>query len=253
MHRAAGLDGIVYDVLKNEAAVCIMTKLFNLCFVCHMVPDHCVQALIFPIPKSRLNDHRVPLNYRGISLLSVVSKLYTSILNIRLNKFSENNGHIVDEQNGFRADRSCLDHIFVLQNTLRIRNKLNTQTYCAFIDFKKAFDFVDRDALLYKLRNIGVNGNFYHTIKSLYTGAKSSIKVNNMTTDWFDVTSGVRQGDSLSPTLFSLYLNDLALEIKDLDVRIMIGALCLSILLYADDICLMAPTPEKLQKMLVSY
>ena len=66
LHKAAGLDGIVYDVLKNEAAVCIMTKLFNLCFVCHMVPDHWVQALIFPIPKSRLNDPRVPLNYRLI-------------------------------------------------------------------------------------------------------------------------------------------------------------------------------------------
>ena len=95
-----------------------------------------------------------------------------------------------------------------------------------------------------------MNGNFYHTIKSLYTGAKSCIKINEKTTDWFDISTGVRQGDSLSPSLFSLYLNDLALEIKDLNDGILIGSMCLSILLYADDICLMAPTPEKLQKML---
>ena len=90
---------------------------------------------------------------------------------------------IVEEQNGFRSDRSSLDHIFVLQNTLRIRNELNSQTFCAFIDFKKTFDFVDRDALLYKLRNIGVDGNFYHTLKALYTGAKSCVKVNDRLKD----------------------------------------------------------------------
>ena len=139
LNKVAGIDGIVYDVLKNESAISIMTKLFNLCFSCHMVPDIWVQALIFPIPKSRLNDPRVPLNYRGISLLSVVSKLYTSILNVRLNKFSEDNDLIVNEQNGFRSDRSCLDHIFTLQNSLRIRNKLKSQTFCAFIDLKKSF------------------------------------------------------------------------------------------------------------------
>ena len=78
----------------------------------------------------------------------MVSKLYTSALNIRLNYFAEDNDLIVEEQNGFRSDRSCLDHIFTLQNTLRIRNELNSQTFCAFIDFKKAFDYVDRDFLL---------------------------------------------------------------------------------------------------------
>ena len=250
LKKAAGIDGLVYEVLKNETTAVLLTKLFNVCFTCHKVPDVWVQALIHPIPKSAFNDPRVPLNYRGISLLSVVSKLYTSALNKRLNLFAENNNLIVDEQNGFRADRSCLDHIFVLQNTLRIRNELNNQTFCAFIDFKKAFDYVDRDALMFKLREIGIEGNFYHTLKALYTGAKSCVKVNDKLTDWFNVNSGVRQGDSLSPTLFSLFLNDLAVDIKDLDAGVMLSGICLSILLYADDIVLMAPTPEKLQIML---
>ena len=71
------------------------------------------------------------------------------------------------------------------------------------------------------------------------------MQINDKITDWFNVDSGVRQGDSLSPTLFSLFLNDLAKEIKDLDAGIMIAGICLSILLYADDIVLIAPTPEK--------
>ena len=178
--------------------------------------------------------------------------LYLLILlySIRLTKFAEENELIVNEQNGFRADRSCLDHIFTLHNVLRIRNKQNSETFCAFIDFKKAFDLVDRDALLYKLRHNGIVGNFYKAINALYKDGKSCIRVNNEVTDWFDVTTGARQGDSLSPTLFSLYLNDLAEEIIESKSGIMIDTFCLCILLYADDIVLTAPNPEKLQNML---
>ena len=249
-NKAPGIDGIVYDILKNEDSVSLLTKLFNLCFASHKVPHVWIEALISPIPKSPSNDPRIPLNYRGISLLSVISKLYTSALNMRLTGFAEDNKLIVNEQNGFRSDRSCLDHIFSLHNTLRIRNKLNAETFCAFIDFKKAFDLVNRDALLYKLRQNGVFGNFYQSIKALYEDGKSCVRVNTEVTDWFDVTTGVRQGDSLSPTLFSIYLNDLAEEIINSKSGIMIDAFCLSILLYADDIALIAPTSEKLQSML---
>ena len=109
---------------------------------------------------------------------------------------------------------------------------------------------VDRESLLYKLRKIGVIGNMYHAIRALYTDTKSCIKINDKVTDWFNVTSGVRQGDSLSPSLFSIFLNNLAQEIKDSNNGVLLGGLCLSILLYADDIVLIAPTPEKLQTML---
>ena len=249
-NKAPGIDGIVYDVLKNELTTDLLTTFFNLCFENHKVPEIWVQALIYPIPKSPTNDPRVPLNYRGISLLSVISKLYTAALNARLNNYTETNGYIVNEQNGFRPDRSCLDHIFVLKNVLRIRNELNTQTFCAFIDFKKAFDLVDWDALLYKLRKIGIAGNFYFTIKALYTNAKSCVQVNDRVTDWFDINTGVRQGDSLSPSLFSILINDLVQEVKDMNAGVMVGEVNLPILLYADDIVLISPTPQKLQSML---
>ena len=248
--KAAGMDGIVYDVLKNEPSAMLLTTLFNLCFSSHKVPEVWLEAIIHPIPKSSTNDPRVPLNYRGISLLSVISKLYTTTLNSRLSAFCEANNLLVNEQNGFRPDRSCLDHIFVLNDVLRVRKKLNSQTFLAFVDFKKAFDYVDRDFLMYKLRQAGVDGNFYHAIQALYSGARSSVRLNNTMTDTFEVKSGVRQGDPLSPTLFSLFLNDLAEEINDSDSGVLIGGICLAILLYADDICLLAPSEEKLQHML---
>ncbi len=90
----------------------------------------------------------------------------------------------------------------------------------------------------------------YNTIKSMYSSSVSSIRINNKLTDWFDCTTGVKQGCNLSPTLFSVFANDLVQEINDLDLGIPMGDLNVSILLYADDIVLMANTEEKLQSML---
>ena len=145
---------------------------------------------------------------------------------------------------------SCYPVIFVLHNILRIRNLLKVQTFCTFIDFQKAFDYVDREFLLYKLRQIGVTGNFYFAVKALYRDTKSCVRINNMYTEWFQVNNGVRQGDSMSPTLFSLFINDLATDVKDLGLGIKVGGQDISILLYADDIVLISPTAENLQQML---
>ena len=86
----------------------------------------------------------VPLNYRGISLLSCIGKIYTSILNHRLNDYLENNKLIVEEQNRFRKHRSCDDHIFTLATIINNRNLIGKNTFCAFIDMSKAFDRVNR-------------------------------------------------------------------------------------------------------------
>ena len=248
--KSPGVDGVVYEVLKNQVSVTLLTKMFNLCFENLKVPGMWLQALINPIPKSSSCDPRIPLNYRGISLLSTIGKIYTSVLNTRLSSFVEEENLVVNEQNGFRQNRSCIDHIFVLHNILRIRNLLKVQTFCAFVEFQKAFDYVDREFLLYKLRQIGVTGNFYFAVKALYRDTKSCVKINNMYTEWFQVNNGVRQGDSMSPTLFSLFINDLATDVKDLELGVKVGGQDISILLYADDIVLISPTAENLQQML---
>ncbi len=91
----------------------------------------------------------------------------------------------------------------------------------------------------------GVNGKLYFAIKNIYTFTFSSVKLNNgLQSDWFSTTFGVRQGDSMSPTLFSIYLNDLAQEIKSLKCGIDVNGRNVNISLYADDIALNAP-PEK--------
>ncbi len=82
---------------------------------------------------------------------------------------------------------------------------------------QKAFDWVDWDLLFFRLLKYNIIGNIYYCIKALYSHPIASVKVNKYVTNWFDITSGVLQGNSLSPTLFGLFLNDLLREVKDLN------------------------------------
>ena len=161
---------------------------------------------------------------------------------------------LVDEQNGFRATRSCIDHIYTLVTVLRNRKSLGKSTFLSFIDFKKAFDSVDRTLLLYKLSKIGIVGSIYNAISSLYKDPKSRVILNDISTDWFNCPVGVKQGDTMSPTLFAIYINDLAEELKQSEIGIDIDSgLIMNVLLYADDIVLLAQNENDLQSLLNLY
>jgi len=123
-------------------------------------------------------------------------------------------------------------------------------TFAAFIDFSKAFDSVDRNLLLFKLLRYNINGNIYFAIKKLYQNTVNCIRLNSFFSKWFKSEYGVRQGDVLSPTLFDIYLNDLALKINSCKLGIKVGNRFVGILLYADDIVLIADSELKLQQML---
>ena len=89
-----------------------------------------------------------------------------------------------------------------------------------FIDFQKAFDKVSRNLLLYKLSQIGINGPMYKAISSLYEHPRSRIILNEYHTEYFECPIGVKQGDCLSPTLFSIFINDLAVELKSANLGV---------------------------------
>ena len=91
--------------------------------------------------------------------------------------------------------------------------------YCAFIDFEKAFDTVWRLGLWNKLISNNINGKCFNVIVNMYRGIKSRIVKNNTFSDYFYCNSGVRQGENLSPFLFSLFLNDLESYLQSYNVK----------------------------------
>ena len=214
--KCPGPDMIPNEVIKCPEIKLLIYKLFNYCFENSMVPSVWLKAIIKPIPKGADKDPYIPLNYRGISLTSCLSKAYSSLLNNRIVSYCNELNLFADEQNGFRQKRSCEDHIFSLTSIIRNRLNAKKHTFCAFVDLEKAFDWVQRDLLLFKLiQHYNIDGKIYFAISSLLSETMSCVQLSNdLKTPWFAILSGVRQGDSLSPTLFSLFINDLVSHLK---------------------------------------
>ena len=249
-NKSPGIDRIPNEVIKHPNVENLLLKIYQYCFENGIVPKIWLRSLIKPIPKSAEKNPYLPLNYRGISLISCIGKVYSSILNSRLTFHLEEYNVLVDEQNGFRKSRSCEDHTFVLSSIIDTRKSEGKATFAAFIDLSKAFDSINRNMLFYKLLTNRIHGKFYNAVVALYEETECCVQINNLTTEWFGTLQGVRQGDNLSPTLFNVYINDLAKDLKEMGLGVSLDNINICVLLYADDIVLISENEENLQKML---
>ena len=264
--KACGLDHIRNEMLKSCSPnlLSIFASLFNIVLNTGIIPEEWCIGYIMPLYKNKgsIND---PDNYRGITLLSCVGKLFSALLNERITRYLDAVGGIGDEQAGFRQGHSTVDHIFALHAILSIYLSAGKRVYCAFIDYKKAFDFVDRVSLWNKLLSSGVNGKLLVVIHIMYLNAKSCVKVDDKISDFFNCNVGVRQGENLSPLLFSIFLNDFEFSVsrKYNGLSFLSGEIsdCLNdddvehflkiyVLLYADDTIVLSESAEELQKAL---
>ena len=119
-------------------------------------------------------------------------------------------------QAGFFRNYSTTDQIFNLYAIAqKCLNKKGQKLYVAFVDFKKAFDSVHHDKLLQAMQKEGVQGKFFASIKSVYDSLLSCVRANGEYSDFFDCPVGVRQGCVLSPTIVSLFINQLANHITE--------------------------------------
>ena len=261
-NKASGEDYITNEYIKATATqfINIYEKLFNVIFDTGIIPDIWLIGSIKPIFKNKGNKYD-PNNFRPITILSCLGKLFTSILNDRLNTFSEEFKVLNESQCGFRKQYSTIDSIFILYSFFECLKSKNKKLFCAFVDFEKAFDKVWREALWYKLLLNNINGKMYRLILNMYDNIKSCVVYNNCKSDFFRCENGVRQGENLSPFLFSIFLNDLESYLQSKDVS---GLTTLSeeienqlnvylklfVILYADDTVIMSETKEDLQKQL---
>ena len=267
-NKACGMDRILNEYFKTacQSLAPTLTKLFNLVLETGIVPDSWTVGTIQPLYKNK-GDTSDPENYRGITILSCFSKLFTGLVNTRITQYFEENGIIGEEQAGFRSNYSTVDHMFTLKSIIDIYLHNGRRLYCAFVDYKKAFDTVCRSALWKKVLSSGIDGKIFKVIHNLYNKAKSCVKNNGELSDFFKCSVGVRQGENLSPILFAIYLNDLEktlgskcqgltainkLARSNLSKKEIEMFMKLHIMLYADDTILLAETAEGLQQALDS-
>jgi len=262
-NKASGPDKIINEFFKHCHNDCLqlIVHFFNIVLNTGCVPTEWCLGIIRPLYKNK-GSVTDPDNYRGITLLSCTSKLFTSCLNSRLSIYIDE--HILGrEQAGFREGYSTIDHVFILHIIIELYQSVHKRVYCAFIDYRKAFDSVNRSLLWAKLLSNGVNGKLFNVIKSIYSKAKSCIRMNDMMSDYMPCKIGVRQGDNLSPLLFSLFINDFNEHISKYYKGIDIASSCypslktenivlmnMFALLYADDTIILSENECELQSAL---
>ena len=258
--KACGEDKILNEFIKCtfDQMKRVYVDLFNRILRDGQIPESWTMGMIVPIYKNK-GDKSDANNYRGITILSCLGKLFTSVINDRLTKFADESKLINENQTGFRKSYSTLNHIFLLNNIIDIlvKNAKGKKLFCAFVDYKKAFDTVWRSALWHKLIKSGISGKILNVMENMYKNIKSCISYNGNSSDYFVSLNGVRQGENLSPFLFAIFINDIEqhliqygcnpINVLNPDMQIFLKLL---VIMYADDTVLFSDTEEGLQKCL---
>ena len=250
--KARGPDGTLAEYFKYAPSNVrkALLHLMNLIFSTAIYPTSWTINFLKAIYKSGPTSD--PGNYRGLAIGSAIAKLYSAILLNRLEAFVTEENIMSICQIGFRKLFRTADHIYVLKTIVNIKISKGEKLYAAFIDFRKAYDTVNRQKLLDSLQIIGVGSKFAENIKAIYEKVQYTIKVKGKLMDPILSNLGLKQGCPLSPLLFNLYINDIAkyLNRNCREPNIKLQGIEITHFLYADDLVVISPTRKGLQEKL---
>jgi exonuclease III len=249
-----GLSGWFFKLHKQQISP-LLVKLYNSFLQGkESIPQQLKEGILVTLPKPNKDPLEVA-NRRPITLLNLDYKLYSKILNNRLKQFLP---HLISKyQTGFVKGRFIIDNIITLDMILDHLNKCQSEAIITFIDFEKAFDSLDHDAIFRTLQFIGLPTSFINTIKDMLSNTNVCIHINHSLTKPIAIQRGVKQGDPISPTLFILTMECL---IQTLLSNSQMKGIKLSnfseerikLLMFADDLVLFSENKKELDRMIQS-
>ncbi len=248
--KAVGPDNISNEMLKcgKHHLLQPLTKLFNVVLNRGTFPKCWSQGYMTSIYKA--GTHSDPNNFRGLTICNSIGKIFTTIMNIRLDKIITENQLRAKEQNGFVKQARTSDHMFILKCLIDSKFSDKKKLYVAFVDFSKAFDTVWHKGLMYKLLSNGITGKFFTIVQDMYKEVKCCVKTCEGLTPTFNVSQGVKQGEVLSPALFNLYINDIPDIFDNACDPVKLSNTTLNCLMYADDLVILSNSKDGLQNSL---
>ena len=209
----------------------LLAYLFNLCFLLGVFPNELKYSEILPIPKK--GSPLLIQNYRPISMLGPITKIFEKLIYERLNSFFNKHKLFTQYQFGFRKGRDISKAASNFLYYVNESNKNNETLIATYIDFSRAFDSINRKIFLDKLELYGVRGTPLNLIKSYFENRYQSTKLGKYKSEVIPSTRGTPQGSALGPLFFSIFINDIVEELTDCHI-----------LLYADDIVLFSSNKD---------
>ena len=203
--KAAGKSNFLPEMLKvgkrKEDFVGMLTDLVSTVWKERRVPQEWADAILIPIPKK--GNLQSCDNWRGIALLDMVGKVVARIVQSRLQVLAEK--ELPESQCGFRRGRGCIDMLFIVRQLAEKAIEHQTKQFLIFVDLRKAYDSVPREALWAALGKLGVPDVLVDVVRSFHTNMMARVRVDGELLEEIGVNNGLRQGCTMAPTLFNLY------------------------------------------------
>ena len=244
--KTAGIDNITVELIKNGGSD-LLERIFDLLMQIwdqERMPEEWEIGVICPIFKK--GDRRECSNYRGITLLNTVYKIFTCLIYSRLVKYSEMT--LGEYQSGFHPSRSTVDEIHVVRQILEKCYEYGIELHNIFIDFKQAFDKVNRQKLYESLKVLKIPMKLIKLVKTTLENSRAVVEVCQGRTEVFNINTGLRQGDALSTILFNLVLEA---AVSKIDLRGTISTRTKQLCAYADDVVIIARTQKALKEIFI--
>ena len=242
--RAPGVDNVLTSMLKtaSDLYVGMLTDLVNECFDKGIIPES-LQAGKMTLIDKKEKSLEVKKK-RPLTVSSVILSVMTKILQRRMDPICEREGFYGSVQYGFRKRRSTADCVFIILAAVRAARRKHHSISLAFCDISKAYDSVCRELLYLKLKNVGFGGKVVGLIRAMYFNDCVRLNMASGLTDPVYFTQGVKQGCSLSPMLFALYVSGLGDALHRSQLGIELGEEIITALFFADDLVLISRTPK---------
>ena len=252
-----GPDNVPLEVWESPLFFQQLLNLCNLTFINKVKPSNWSKSHIIPIHKK--GDKGLPSNYRGISLNTIASKLYNRMILFRIQPHIDK--ILSWTQAGFRKSRSTLSNILALRRIIEGMRQKNLTLAMVFVDFSKAFDSINREEMFKILEAYGIPKEIVQGIKIIYENNTAAVITPIGLTEYFKITAGIFQGDTLAPLLFIIVIDYILRKTfkttTDQGIEILPRqgsrqpAENIKDLSYADDVTLLAQSLENAEQLLI--